>query len=69
MLLFMGLVNEIYKLDSVKGAIKYQDHLEGIKFEPAIYHSLLELKDEYTEAIKEWKAPNTRPLYSRELPL
>lgn len=66
MLLFMGLVKEIYKPEIIQGAICYRDHLEAIKFEPVIYKQLLDLREEYSEAITEWKAPNVRPLFNRE---
>lgn len=66
MTLFMGLVNELYKPDKISGAIHYRDHLETIKFEPVIYRQLLDIRDEYREAIQEWQAPNPRPLFNRE---
>lgn len=68
MLLFMGLVLETYTPEKIQGAIHYHDHLEAIKFEPVIYKQLLGLRDEYREATKtkEWKAPNSRPLFNRD---
>lgn len=66
MLLYMGLVKEQYKLEDIKGAIRYQDHLELINYEPTIYKDLLDLKDEYREAIQEWITPNKQPLFKRE---
>jgi hypothetical protein len=66
MLLFMGIVKEQYNLADITGAIRYQDHLENIKFEPTIYKDLLDLQDEYSDAIKEWVAPDKQPLFKRE---
>lgn len=66
MLLFMGLVNEIYQPDKISGAIRFQDHLEVIKYEPVIYRQLLDMRDEYRDAIEEWQAPNSRPLFNRD---
>ena len=66
MLLFMGIAMEECKLDNIKGAIRYHDHLEFIKFDPVIYNKLLELQNEYGKALQEWKAPDDRPLFSRD---
>lgn len=66
MLLFMGIVMEEYKAENIKGAIRYHDHLEFIKYEPIIYKKLLGLQDEYNEAIQEWVAPNDQPLFKRD---
>ena len=66
MLLFMGIAMEKYKLESIVGAIRYYDHLEFINHEPIIYKKLLNLQDEYREAIQEWKAPNDLPLFKRD---
>lgn len=68
MLLYMGLIKEMYKLENIQGAIHYQDHLEVINYEAVIYQQLLDLREEYVNAIKEWKAPNVRPLFSRDHP-
>jgi hypothetical protein len=66
MLLYMGLVKKQYSLEDIQGAIRYQDHLELINYEPIIYKNLLELQDEYNEAIQEWVAPNKQPLFKRD---
>ena len=66
MLLFMGMVMEKYKLEDIKGAIRYHDHLEFIKHEPIIYNKLLDLQEEYSEAIQEWVTPDERPLFKRD---
>ena len=66
MLLYMGLVKEQYELKDIKGAIRYQDHLELINYEPNIYKNLLELQNEYHEAIQEWITPNKQPLFKRD---
>lgn len=65
MLLFMGLVKERFRPEKVQGAICYQDHLEGIAFEPAIYQQLLDMRDEFSIAVDKWEAPNPRPLFNR----
>lgn len=66
MLLLMGLAQERFNSENVKGSIRYQDHLEPIKFEPVVYNQLLELQDEYQVAVQEWVPPNVRPLFSRD---
>lgn len=66
MLLFMGIALEEYKLGNVKGAIRFHDHLEPINYEPGIYKKLLNLQNEYNEAIQEWVTPDNRPLFSRD---
>ena len=66
MLLFMGIVKEQYDLVDIKGAIRYQDHLENIKFESSIYKDLMDLQGEYSEAITEWVAPDKQPLFKRD---
>lgn len=66
MLLLMGLAMDILNLDKIQAAIHYQDHLEKIRYEPDIYEQLLGLRQEYKDAIKEWKAPNIRPLFNRD---
>jgi hypothetical protein len=65
-LLLMGLTMEKLKPGVIQGAIRYQDHLELIKYEPDIYKQLLGLQDEYREAIHEWAPPNVRPLFNRD---
>lgn len=67
MLLYMGLAMDIFKLETIQAAIHYQDHLEAIHYEPDIYQQLLDLRQEYHDAIKEWNAPNVRPLFNRDL--
>jgi hypothetical protein len=66
MLLFMGLMKEKYKLEDIQGAIRYHDHLELFNFEPAIYKNLLNMQNEYREAISEWVPPNKQPLFKRD---
>ena len=66
MLLFMGMAMEKYKLGDIKGAIRYHDHLEFIKYEPIIYKNLLALQEEYNEAIQEWVTSDERPLFKRD---
>jgi len=65
-LLFMGIIKEQYKLENIKGAIRYNDHLEFIKYESVVYKNLLALQDEYNEAIQEWEAPDIQPLFKRD---
>ena len=62
LLLSMGMTMEKYKLENIKGSIRYHDHLEIIKYEPTIYNNLLDLQREYNEAIQEWVTPDERPL-------
>lgn len=66
MLLFMGITMEEYKLENIKGAIRYNDHLEVIKYDPIIYNKLLGITDEYKQAISEWVTPDSRPLFKRD---
>ena len=67
MLLLMGLIQEEYEFEAVQGAILYnRDHLELIKYEPVVYKQLLDLQDEYNQAIQEWVPPNVRPLFNRD---
>ena len=66
MLLFMGIVMEQYKPENIRGAIRYNDHQEFIKYESETYEKLLDLQDEYSEAIRKWEAPNDRPLFNRD---
>ena len=65
-LLLMGMVLEKYKPENIKGAVCYQDHLEPMKYEPVIFKQLIDLQNEYKEAIKEWETPDTRPLFNRD---
>jgi hypothetical protein len=65
-LLLMGLIQEEYEYEVIQGAILYKSHLEPIKFEPVIYKQLLDLQDEYKQAIHEWVPPNVRPLFNRD---
>ena len=66
MLIFMGIIMEQHKLENIKGAIRYQDHLEFIKYEPVIYKKLIALQGEYNKAIQEWVAPDDQPLFKRD---
>lgn len=66
MLLLMGMVRDDHKLENVKVAIRLHDHLKLIKYEPIIYKKLLDLQDEYNEAIQEWEVSVERPLFKRE---
>lgn len=65
MLLIMGLAMETLNLDDIQAAIHYRDHLEAIQFEPETYKQLVEMRQEYVEAVKKWTAPNARPLFNR----
>lgn len=65
-LLIMGIVKEKYKLKGIQGAIRYFDHLELIKFESTIYRNLLDLQEEYKQAVHEWTPPNAQPLFKRD---
>ena len=66
MLLNMGILKEKYKFEDIKGAIRYFDHLELIKFESTVYRNLVGLQDEYRQAIHEWTPPNKQPLFKRD---
>jgi hypothetical protein len=62
----MGILMENYGLEGIAGAIRYFDHLELIKFEPTVYRNLLDLQEEYSQAIREWTPPNKQPLFKRD---
>lgn len=66
MLLLMGIAMEEFQTENIKGAIRYRDHLEPIKYEPVIYKKLLALQEEFNEAIQEWEAPDNQPLFKRD---
>lgn len=66
--LYMGLLHDRFKLDSVYALIRYAQHTERVAFNPHLYEHLRSLEDELRHARSRWIPPDPRPLHARFRP-
>lgn len=65
LMLYMGHLQGRYPNNTIVGCLAYADERVEVKFDPALYQALVELREEYWQTVKRRKPVNPVPLHKR----
>nr|WP_192963276.1 hypothetical protein [Pseudomonas fluorescens] len=65
LMLYMGHLQDRYPNHTIVGCLAYADERVKVRFDPALYQALIELRNEYWQTIKRRKPVNPVPLHKR----